>query len=302
MTDYPPPGGASRPEDVDHLNDQPTQRINRPPDHAPPQQQAGYPTAQPEHYSSGNPASSFYPPPQGGYPVLPEANTSPEAGQPSPGAPYPAPDHSPYGYPLPARPGSGGLAFWHELTLLGQVAGVAGLLLLMFFFVPWSFTPDVSAASIQITNRIPTTWHSGWSTAAGVPLFGGTTSFNIFPHLWLVPISALALIVIAILLGRHRVSLRLAAALVALISLFLLLLEILFLVQINSFQAAIDNLAGGRVNQTLYGVSWGFWLTLVATVISLGVGIYLFYHAYAPGVSTTPQTPFPGDQQPYPTA
>jgi hypothetical protein len=193
--------------------------------------------------------------------------------------------------------------FWGELTLLGQVAGVSGLLLVVFFFLPWSYTPDVSAASTQITDRIPTTWHSGWATAIGVPLFGGTTNFNIFPQLWLVLFSALALIVIAWLLGTQRISHHLASILVTLTALFALLLEIFFLVQINSFQSAINDLAGGRLNQTLYGVSWGFWLALVATVVALGVGVYMLYQAYEPRTPHPSQAPrFPGDQQPYPTA
>ncbi len=263
-------------------------------------------TYQPPPYEPSRPEDAFpsnKPPPQ--------MNRSPDT---APGARQAASadsaEHTPAAasdvYPPQARRGAGIQAFWHDLTLLGQVAGVSGLLIVMFFFVPWSFTPDVSASSIQITNRIPTTWHSGWATAAGVPLFGGTTSFNIFPHLWLVLLCALALIVFSWLLGRHRIRARLAALLITLIALFAVLLEMLFLVQMTSFQAAIDDLAGGRVNQTLYGVSWGFWLSLVATVLTLGVGVYLLYYGYMPRTAARPQTPhFPRDQrdqQPFPTA
>jgi hypothetical protein len=206
---------------------------------------------------------------------------------------------------MPAAPASArGMhtqPFWGELSLLGQAAGVAGLLLLIFFFLPWSFTPDITSATTQLNNHFPTISHSGWSTASGLPLLGGTTNFNLFPQLWLVLISAIALIVITALLAVHRISLRLAAILITLISLFALLLEILFLVQMNSFQNAINDLALGRLNQVLYGVSWGFWLGLVATIVALGVGAYMLLQAYAFGTRGTPRAPrFPGDQQPYP--
>ncbi len=302
MTYHPTPNDPSAEEPPFNPDEQPTQRVNRSPNEQPTEQTRTSPAPQ-GAYPSGDPASSFYPQQQGGYPVPPEANTPPRAAQPSSAAPQTgAANSSHYGYE-PGQPAAGRPAFWSELTLLGQVAGVAGLLLLIFFFLPWSFTPDVSAASTQITNRIPTTWHSGWSTAVGVPLFGGTTNFNIFPQLWLMLLCALALIVIAGLLGAHRISQGLATLLITLTALFALLLEIFFLVQINSFQSAIDDLAGGRLNQTLYGVSWGFWLALVATVVALGVGVYMLYEAYQPGTPRTPQAPrFPGDQQLHPTA
>ncbi len=108
---------------------------------------------------------------------------------------------------------------------------------------------------------------------------------------------------IAALLGLHRISQHVAALLVTITALVALLLEVLFLVQINSFQGAISELAGGRLNQTLYGVSWGFWLSLIATISALGVGAYLLYQEYAPGRPGAPYQPrSPQDQQPYPTA
>ena len=176
---------------------------------------------------------------------------------------------------------------------------MAGLLLLVCFFLPWSFTPDIRAATTQPSASIPTASHSGWSTANGLPLNGGATLFNLFPQLWLVLIAALALIAIAALLWLHRITQRLAAALVTTIALFALLLEALFLVQINSVQAAVP----GRLNQTLYGVSWGFWLALVATLVALGIGASMLYQAYAPDLQRRAQAPqLPEGQQPYPTA
>jgi len=186
-----------------------------------------------------------------------------------------------------------------KASLPGQLAGVAGLLLLICFFLPWSFTPDIRAATTQPSASIPTASHSGWSTANGLPLNGGATLFNLFPQLWLVLIAALTLIAIAVLLRLHRITQRLAAALITIISLFALLLEALFLVQMNSLQAAVP----GRLNQALYGVSWGFWLALAATLVALGIGAAMLYQAYAPGLERRPPAPrLPGGQQPYPTA
>jgi hypothetical protein len=307
MTPQPTSNEPSRPEDTYLPDEHQTRQGNHAPGNTPMPHQAGHPPNRPESYPSGDPASSYYPPPyppppQDGYLQPSDGNAVPGIGRASPAMPPEDASDAEYDYAPQTRRRVGIQAFWRDLTLLGQVAGVAGLLILIFFFVPWSFTPDVSAASIQITNRIPTTWHSGWSTAAGVPLFGGTTSFNIFPHLWLVPICALGMLFFAWRLGRQRISQRLAALVITFIALFAVLLEMLFLVQITSFQAAIDDLAGGRVNQTLYGVSWGFWLALVATVIALGVGVYLLYYGYAPRTATRPQAPrLPRDQQPFPT-
>lgn len=242
--------------------------------------------------------SGFNPEEQAGFP------SSPPGGFPAPRPPEDTPTQQ-ANYPpaqppaqTPAqqerRPG----ASEEKASLAGQLAGMAGLLLLVCFFLPWSFTPDIRAATTQPSARIPTASHSGWSTANGLPLNGGATLFNLFPQLWLVLIGALALIAIAALLWLHRITQRLAAALITIISLFALLLEVLFLVQINSVQAAVP----GRLNQTLYGVSWGFWLALVATLVALGIGASMLYQAYAPGLERRSQTPrLPEGQQPYPT-
>ncbi len=188
---------------------------------------------------------------------------------------------------------------WRNLSRLGQAAGITGLLGVIFFFLPWSFTPNVNRTITEPTRSTLTASHSGWSTASGLPLLGGGATFNVFPHLWLVLISMLALIAIAALLAAQRITIRVAAMLITLISLFALLLEILFLVQINSFQGAMNDLTGGRLLQPLYGVSWGYWLSLAATVVALGVGAFMLYQEYVPGTPGRPR--IPGGQRPYPT-
>jgi hypothetical protein len=315
-----PPDGGSPP------GERPAQQGNRSPDEAPPQRQPPaqqrFSSAQPEgsppreqaSYPSGHPSSPPYPQQQNWHSEPPEAQTPPSAQQPS-AAPQPAAaSHSQYAHTQQQSPAdaTGAQAptraaraqtFWRELTLLGQVAGIAGLALFILFFLPWCFTPDTTAAATPITNQIPTSSHSGWATAAGLPILGGSVSFNLFPHLWLVLISALALMAIAALLGLHRINQHMAALLTTITALVALLLEVLFLVQINSFQGAIDDLAGGRLNQTLYGASWGFWLSLVATIVALGVGAYMLYQEYTLEAASKPHEPrLPGNQQPTPTA
>lgn len=253
------------------------------------------------------PTRQRVPPLSDAAPAQPEglARASEQAGNPSPPAGRFPSSRPPEDTPTqqanhpPARQPAHPVSSEEKASLPGQLAGVVGLLLLVCFFLPWSFTPDIRAATSQPSARIPTASHSGWSTANGLPLNGGATLFNLFPQLWLVLIGALALIAVAALLWLHRISQRLAAALITIISLFSLLLEILFLVQINSVQAAVP----GRLNQTLYGVSWGFWLALVATLVALGTGASMLYQAYAPDLQRRPQAPrLPEGQQPYPTA
>jgi hypothetical protein len=323
MAYNPTPNDPSAPDGGPPPDEQPTRQGDYSPDEAPtqwqPPAQRRFSPAQPENapsreqasYPSGHPASSFYPQQQSRHSAPPDAQTAPTANQQPSAVPQAgAAGYSQYGQP-PAdaagarRPTRAARArtFWRELTLLGQVAGIAGLALFILFFLPWCFTPDTSAAATPITNRLPTDSHSGWASAVGLPLLGGAVNFNLFPHLWLVLISALALMVIAALLGLHRINQHMAALLTTITTLVALLLEILFLVQINSFQGAIDDLAGGRLNQTLYGASWGFWLSLVATIVALGVGAYMLYQEYAPGRPNPSYQPgFPPGRQPTPTA
>jgi hypothetical protein len=176
--------------------------------------------------------------------------------------------------------------------------------MVIFFFLPWLYTPNFSA-NLSGKSTIPTVTHSGWGTASGVQLFSNVPALNLFPHLWLVLLCALALIVLAVLLWRRRIRVRTAALLISLISLGALLLEFFFLIQASSLGNAIRVGLSSVSNQTLYGASWGFWLTVVATIAVLGVGIYMLLEAFAPGRVRRPRAPgMPGgpDQYPTPTA
>jgi hypothetical protein len=187
------------------------------------------------------------------------------------------------------------------MALSGQVSGITGVLMLIFFSLPWLYTPDFRA-NLSGKTTIPTVTHSGWGTAAGVQLFSNIPALTLFPHLWLVLLCALALIALAVLLGLHRIALRRAALLLTAISFGALVLEFFFLLQVGSLGSAIRIGISATSNQTLYGTSWGFWLTVVTTIAALGIGIYLLLEIFAPETLRKPRAPgMPGGPGQYPT-
>ncbi len=257
------------------------------------------------HYESSPPQQGTYPPAQRAYPGLPGISTPYPSGQRSSngspaGSARAAPAiqyfYSPALQPTASTSNSAGDAvlgfrgFWHDLSLLGQVAGLGGVFLLIFFCLPWFFTPDFTSGNVGSKLSTPTVSYSGWHTASGLPIFDRTSSFDLFPHLWLIVVCSLALIALAALLGVQRISQRMAALLTSTIALFVLLLEFLFLLQANSIQAAVAAASGEKVNQTLYGVDWGFWLAVTTTIIVLGVGGFALLRIYGTGTRSTSHT------------
>ncbi len=286
--------------------------------------QPGYPPPEQTEYL---PTPSANDPAGQGAPTEPPNNPAADDEQPT--LPMTAPStgaYSPYFYPpapnaispsagaAPAASGIGptptlhtGLEirqFWRALSLSGQITGMAGILLLIFFFLPWLYTPDFTAAGVGSRNTVPTVSHSAWQTAGGVKVFSILPALNLFPHLWCVLLSALALIVIAILLGFQHLRPRAAALLITLISLAALLIEFFFLIQVNAIEGAVQSRLNNAINQSLYGTSWGFWLAVVVTIAELGVGFYLLLEAYTPDTASEPGAPgVPGGpNQPAPTA
>lgn len=304
----------------------PNQPANTPAAGSPPQHAGSNPANSPEPYPAAVAPWQDYPPqPYGAFPSSapppPPPPMEDQASAPTysqyvypPSGPA-APERQPRGntYPSapPASPRGRDVAgaqsafnvrqFWHDLALTGQVSGIAGILMVIFFSLPWLYTPDFKA-NLSGKTTIPTITHSGWGTAAGAQLFSNIPALNLFPHLWLVLLSALALIALAVLLGLHRISARLAALLLTLISLGALLLEFFFLLQVGSLSSAIRIGVSATSNQTLYGTSWGFWLTVVTTIAALGVGIYLLLEIFAPETLRKPRAPAtPGGPGQYPT-
>jgi hypothetical protein len=170
---------------------------------------------------------------------------------------------------------------WHDLLLLGQAAGVAGLLLLLAFFLPWFFSPAFTVNNPPGLRTFLTVPHSGWSAANGVPIFDASTQLSLFPHLWLVPLSALALIIVAAMLRMGHLSIRRASVLIFVPALLALVMEFFFLIQISSIESAFAISQAGIISrQAAYGLSWGFWFAVIVTVIALGIGLFLLLQEY----------------------
>jgi hypothetical protein len=316
-TNTPPPQPGS-------YNDPATSYYAPPqPGSLPPAQAEYLPTSQANdqagHSALAKPANNTVP--EGEQPTLPM--TAPSTAPYSLSLPPPAPASPPApagaaqsasgsdSEPAPSEIGAGpvpsaGLSasqFWRTLSLSGQITGIAGILLLIFFFLPWFYTPDFTAAPAGSRDAIPTVSHSGWHAAGGVKVFSILPALNLFPHLWCVLLGALALIAIAILLGFQRLRPRPAALLITLISLISLLIEFFFLLQVNAIEGAVQSRLNNAVNQSLYGTSWGFWLAVIVTIAELGVGFYLLLEAYTPETISEPGAPdgAGGPNRPAPT-
>jgi hypothetical protein len=185
--------------------------------------------------------------------------------------------------------------FWRNLGLAGQVMLLAGLALVVVFFLPWFSTPDPAAgpgggylvsAKKQVSVISQTV--SGWNTAANglqTPYFGGgsctsclTPHVSIFLSLWLVLLAALCLVGIAWMLGRGLLWRRMAAILACVICLVALALEAFFLLEVQSLQTYDEQIfraAGQQLTVTAYSVVWGFWAALAITGLALLVSGFL---------------------------
>ncbi len=179
--------------------------------------------------------------------------------------------------------------FWRNLGLSGQSSLVAGLALVVAFFLPWFSTPDPMTGpnggyvvSKQVVKVAQTATTSGWNTAANglqTPLLtGGQCSACVSPHvsiflaLWLVPLAALGLVAIAWLLGQGRLWRRMAAILACVTCLVALALETFFLLEVQSLQSydqQVFQSAGQQLTGTAYSVAWGFWVALAVSGLAL---------------------------------
>jgi hypothetical protein len=185
--------------------------------------------------------------------------------------------------------------FWRNMGLAGQVVMLAGIALAVAFFLPWFSAPDPAASAnggYQISHAkqvtvIPQTL-SGWSTAANglqTPFFAGgscaacvTPHVSIFLSLWLVALAALGLVAIAWMLGRALLWRRMAAILACTVCLIALLLELFFLLEVQSLQnydEQVFQAAGQQLNGIAYNVTWGFWVALAVTGVALLVSGFL---------------------------
>jgi hypothetical protein len=169
-----------------------------------------------------------------------------------------------------------GSLFWKRVGLSGQIALVAALALVVVFFLPWFATPD------------PTSPGSAWSQAtngAQVAFLGSVAcglcqapQINIFPYLWLIPLAALGLVGIVWLLNRGVLWRRLAAILICVTLLVALLVEVSYLLEVQSLHSYAEQImqtTGQQLSGTTYSVTWGFWVALALTGVALLVSGFL---------------------------
>lgn len=188
------------------------------------------------------------------------------------------------------------LSFWQRIGLAGQTTLLGGLALIIVFFLPWFSTPDSTAGpggGYQVTAQkqvivAQTATASGWNTAANglqTPFFvsGPCTScltphVNIFLALWLIPLAALGLFAIAWLLSRGLLWRRMAAILACITLLVALVVEVSFLLEVQSLQSYAEQVfqsAGQQLTGTAFSVAWGFWLALAVSGVGLLVSGFL---------------------------
>jgi hypothetical protein len=162
------------------------------------------------------------------------------------------------------------------------VALTEGVLLLGFWFAPWFswhyevfLSPRHGGGPPPHHGPLPQSY-SGWAAAQGVTVFGQSLGF--FTPLWLLPVTALALLGFAALQWRFELSQNLANAVLLALSLLALLIEREFYMQVQ----ALPELAGGRIAIEVF---WGFWGVLAMTVVAAAVGIHRLWtarlHSYA---------------------
>ncbi len=155
--------------------------------------------------------------------------------------------------------------FRQKLDQPGMIALAEGLSLIICFFLPWLafpyFRSDLRGPSLR--------QYSGWDAAIGIP---EVPQFRlaIFAHLWLIPITAVALLLVAWLYWQQRLTARLALGCVLALSALALLIAAGFYWQI----ASLDALEPGT-QVSPYAALWGCWLAMCINVVAGAACVYL---------------------------
>ena len=181
------------------------------------------------------------------------------------------------GTPVPAKKR---FTLAHPPGRLGQagLAGLAeGLALLGCFFFPWFSFPDPHFSGVSVSSRPVFLGYSGWDTAIGIA-FNPPFRLAIFAHLWLIPVTALGLLVLVWFAARRHISRRLVTGITMALSMLSLFVELGFYMQVSSleaeFEAAVVR-AVQHVPYSLYNVSWGFGLAVCVNMAAIIACIYL---------------------------
>jgi hypothetical protein len=150
----------------------------------------------------------------------------------------------------------------------GMIALAEGAALICCFFFPWFSMLTLTSGNGP--GRFAPVSYSGWSIARGMPFFveGGPIRIALFVHLWLVPLTAVALLVIAWLCGQRRLSYHLASGAILALSALALLVELGYYVQVSSLGSVMANNPGAN---SPIGVLWGCWLAVGVNAVALAV-------------------------------
>ena len=91
-------------------------------------------------------------------------------------------------------------------------------------------------------------------------------------QLWLIPVTAVALLAFTWVYVQRRFSARLTVGVVVALSVLALLVEFGFYAQVQLLGPVIFR--GGPAVIDLMGVAWGFWLAVALNVVAIAVCTY----------------------------
>ncbi len=180
----------------------------------------------------------------------------------------------------PAPTGAGGsfdfAAFWKKLALAGQVASIAGIVLLISYFLTWY---SVSANSAELGALGSASYNGSFiaDNAGGIAFL-----------MWLVPLGAIAIIAGSILgaLGKlqpkHITYAILGGAGAALLG------EIIFLIRSSDVTSGVTSEELKALGISA-GPSFGFYLAVIATLAAGGVYAYFTFFKKPAAVGGYPQ-------------
>ncbi len=164
---------------------------------------------------------------------------------------------------------------WKRLSMVGQVALMTGLLVLLAFSAPWFSVPDFSRL---VAQHYITTTFSGWGAAAYDFSTILAPHVHLFPHLWLIPLSAVIVLAASLLRSQGKLSQPIATTIFFASYLLIPLVALGFFFQINSLESQVPRPGVGEGEDIFpkpaYSVAWGFWLTLAICGIALFLSLY----------------------------
>jgi hypothetical protein len=178
------------------------------------------------------------------------------------------------GSPVPQRGRLSAAPWLRKLAHPALGALAEGVVLICCFSLPWfsMLTPLVGNGSggNGPGDGGPGPFfasYSGWSIARGMPITpNGPTRIALFVHLWLIPLTAGALLVVAWLSVQRRLPPRLATGAILACSVLGLLIALGYDVQVTSLAPA---LAGNPDAPSPIAVAWGCWAAIGVNAVAI---------------------------------